>query len=63
VNPVEPVERTSVFSSRQWLFVLARVYLGVSFFFSDHGNAQPNELTGFLKIRGEEWLFLVSTLS
>jgi len=34
---------------RQWLFVFARVYLGVSFFFSDHGNRQPNELTGFLK--------------
>jgi uncharacterized membrane protein YphA (DoxX/SURF4 family) len=36
-------------ATRQWLFVLARVYLGVSFFFSDHGNRQPNELTGFLK--------------
>jgi uncharacterized membrane protein YphA (DoxX/SURF4 family) len=34
---------------RKWLFVLARVYLGVSFFFSDHGNRQPDELTGFLK--------------
>jgi len=34
---------------RQWLFVLARVYLGVSFFFSDHGNRQADELTGFLK--------------
>jgi uncharacterized membrane protein YphA (DoxX/SURF4 family) len=33
----------------QWLFVLARVYLGITFFFSDHGNAQPNELGGFLK--------------
>jgi uncharacterized membrane protein YphA (DoxX/SURF4 family) len=33
---------------RQWLFVLARVYLGVSFFFSDHGNARPDELNGFL---------------
>ena len=22
--------------------VLARVYLGISFFFSDHGNAWPN---------------------
>jgi uncharacterized membrane protein YphA (DoxX/SURF4 family) len=49
VNPVERVKRTSVFSSRQWLFVLARVYLGISFFFSDHGNARPDELTGFLK--------------
>jgi len=58
VNPVDPVEKTSVFSSRQWLFVLARVYLGVSFFFSDHGNAQPNELTGFLKFaakNGYSW--------
>jgi uncharacterized membrane protein YphA (DoxX/SURF4 family) len=35
--------------TRQWLFVLARVYLGVSFFFSDHGTQQPGELTGFLK--------------
>jgi uncharacterized membrane protein YphA (DoxX/SURF4 family) len=49
VNPVNHVEETSVFRSRQWLFVLARVYLGISFFFSDHGNARPNELTGFLK--------------
>jgi len=49
VNLVDPVEKTSVFSSRQWLFVLARVYLGITFFFSDHGNAQPNELAGFLK--------------
>ena len=36
-------------ATRQWLFVLARVYLGVSFFFSDHGNRQPDELTGFIK--------------
>ena len=45
-------------TKRQWLFVLARVYLGVSFFFSDHGNAQPNELTGFLKFaarNGYSW--------
>ena len=35
--------------NRQWLFVFARIYLGVSFFFSDHGNRQPDELTGFLK--------------
>jgi uncharacterized membrane protein YphA (DoxX/SURF4 family) len=45
-------------AKRQWLFVLARVYLGVSFFFSDHGNAQPNELTGFLKFaakNGYSW--------
>ena len=53
MNPVDPVEKTSVFSSRQWLFVLARVYLGVSFLFSDHGNARPNELTGFLKFAAE----------
>ena len=33
---------------REWLFVVARMYLGVSFFFSDHGNRQPGELTGFL---------------
>ena len=45
-------------TKRQWLFVLARVYLGVSFFFSDHGNAQPNELAGFLKFaakNGYSW--------
>ena len=43
---------------RQWLFVLARVYLGVSFLFSDHGNRQPNELAGFLKFamkNGYSW--------
>ena len=34
---------------RQWLFALARIYLGISFFFSDHGNARPDELGGFLK--------------
>jgi uncharacterized membrane protein YphA (DoxX/SURF4 family) len=38
--------------TRQWLFVLARVYLGVSFFFSDHGNRDPGELAGFLKYAG-----------
>jgi uncharacterized membrane protein YphA (DoxX/SURF4 family) len=45
-------------SKRQWLFVLVRMYLGVSFFFSDHGNAQPNELAGFLKFamrNGYSW--------
>jgi uncharacterized membrane protein YphA (DoxX/SURF4 family) len=45
-------------TKRQWLFVLARVYLGISFFFSDHGNARPNELTGFLKFalkNGYSW--------
>src|SRR5262249_18102493 len=36
-------------TSRKWLFALARIYLGVSFFFSDHGNARPDELAGFLK--------------
>jgi uncharacterized membrane protein YphA (DoxX/SURF4 family) len=45
-------------SKQQWLFVLARVYFGVSFFFSDHGNARPTELTGFLKFaakNGYSW--------
>jgi uncharacterized membrane protein YphA (DoxX/SURF4 family) len=49
---------TQPIAKRQWLFVLARVYLGVSFFFSDHGNAQPNELTSFLKFaakHGYSW--------
>ena len=36
-------------SPRRWLFVFARVYLGGSFFFSDHGNAQPEEAARFLK--------------
>ena len=43
---------------RQRLFVLARVYLGVTFLFSDHGNRQPNELAGFLKFamkNGYSW--------
>jgi uncharacterized membrane protein YphA (DoxX/SURF4 family) len=43
---------------RQWLFVLARVYLGVSFLFSDHGTAAPGELAGFLKFamkNGYSW--------
>jgi len=43
-NPQSPIR-----NSKQWLFVLARVYLGISFLFSDHGNARPNELAGFLK--------------
>jgi uncharacterized membrane protein YphA (DoxX/SURF4 family) len=30
-------------------FRLARVYLGTSFLFSDHGNARLNELSRFLK--------------
>jgi uncharacterized membrane protein YphA (DoxX/SURF4 family) len=55
-------------TKRQWLFVLARVYLGTSFFFSDHGNARPNELTGFLKFaakNGYSWYqyFLNSLVS
>ena len=43
---------------RQWLFLLARVYLGVTFLFSDHGNARPDELEGFLKFalkNGYSW--------
>jgi uncharacterized membrane protein YphA (DoxX/SURF4 family) len=43
---------------RQWLFVLARVYLGVSFLCSDHGNARPDEVAGFLKFalkNGYSW--------
>ena len=45
-------------TKRQWLFVVARAYLGISFFFSDHGNARPNELSGFLKFwlrNGYSW--------
>jgi uncharacterized membrane protein YphA (DoxX/SURF4 family) len=49
VHPDDVVEKTSSVSSTRWLFVLARVYLGMSFLFSDHGNAQPHELAGFLK--------------
>jgi uncharacterized membrane protein YphA (DoxX/SURF4 family) len=49
VNSDNPVEKNSAVSSPRWLFVLARVYLGISFLFSDHGNARPNELAGFLK--------------
>jgi uncharacterized membrane protein YphA (DoxX/SURF4 family) len=58
MNPEYPVDKTSRFSARRWLFVLARVYLGISFLFSDHGNAQPNELAGFLKFalkNGYRW--------
>jgi hypothetical protein len=33
------------------------VYLRVSFFFSDHGAAQPNELTGFLKFAAKNGYF------
>jgi len=49
VNSDNPVEKNSAVSSPRRLFVLARVYLGISFLFSDHGNARPNELAGFLK--------------
>jgi uncharacterized membrane protein YphA (DoxX/SURF4 family) len=43
MNADQPIAR------RQWLFVLARVYLGISFFFSDHGTGrEPGELIGFL---------------
>ena len=49
MNSDDPVEKNSVVSSHRWLFVLARVYLGISFLFSDHGNARRNELAGFLK--------------
>jgi len=35
-------------ATREWLFVVARVYLGISFFFSDHGTREPDELTRFL---------------
>ena len=49
MNSDNPVDKNSAVSLRLWLFVLARVYLGVSFLFSDHGNAQPNELAGFLR--------------
>jgi uncharacterized membrane protein YphA (DoxX/SURF4 family) len=49
VNPGDSFDKTLAVTSRRWLFVLARVYLGISFLFSDHGNAQPNELAGFLK--------------
>ena len=49
MNPDDPLDKTSAVSWYRWLFVLARVYLGISFLFSDHGNAQPNELAGFLK--------------
>src|SRR6266404_2410710 len=52
---------------RLWLFVLARVYLGASFFFSDHGSAKPGELTGFLQYgmqHGYSWYqkFLSATV-
>jgi uncharacterized membrane protein YphA (DoxX/SURF4 family) len=31
-----------------WLLALARVLLGCTFFFSDHGSSRPGELKGFL---------------
>ena len=49
VDPDKPSDKISAFGSHRWLFVLACVYLGISFLFSDHGNARPNELTIFLK--------------
>jgi len=60
LNQSQKSEATTVFhnaqmtnhrpaTSREWLFALARIYLGVSFFFSDHGNARPDEVAGFLK--------------
>ena len=49
MNSDNRVDKNPAVSSRMWLFVLARVYLGTSFLFSDHGNTQPNELAGFLK--------------
>ena len=49
MNPDDRFDRTSTAGSHCRLFVLARIYLGISFLFSDHGNARPNELTGFLK--------------
>ncbi|HWN64586.1 MAG TPA: TQO small subunit DoxD [Candidatus Binatus sp.] len=45
-------------AKRQWLFVLARVFLGVTFLFSDHANARPDQLAGFLKFalkNGYSW--------
>lgn len=49
MNPDVRFGKASTVSSHHWLFALARIYLGISFFFSDHGNARPNELAGFLK--------------
>ena len=49
MNPDDRFDRPSTVNSHRWLFVLARIYLGISFLFSDHGNARPNELAGFLK--------------
>ena len=48
-DSLSPAPKSQIQDFKPWLFVLARVYLGISFFFSDHGNAQPNELAGFLK--------------
>ena len=58
MNSVNPVEKTSLRGSGQWLFVFARIYLGISFFFSDHGNAVPDEAARFLKFalkNGYSW--------
>ena len=58
MNSDNPEDKNPRVSSRPWLFVLARVYLGISFLFSDHGNAQPNELASFLRFalkNGYRW--------
>lgn len=58
MNLTNPVDKTFAFNSCRWLFVFARIYLGISFLFSDHGNARPNELAGFLKFalqNGYSW--------
>ena len=44
----EPVPQSTIHNPKSILFVLARIYLGISFFFSDHGSAQPNEAPRFL---------------
>ena len=55
---MNPSDNAPPLKTGRWIFVFARVYLGVSFFFSDHGNARPNELEGFLKFalkNGYSW--------
>src|SRR5437660_9295616 len=49
MNSDNPVDKNSAVSLRLCLLVLALAYLGIRFVFSDHGNAQRNELPGFLK--------------
>jgi uncharacterized membrane protein YphA (DoxX/SURF4 family) len=49
--PLGPFEREEALRRLplpDWLLVLTRVVLGTSFLFSDHGDATPNELAGFL---------------